>query len=267
MLLAIDIGNSNIVFGLYKKQQLFLKWRLPSNLLKTSDSYAIDIVENLVNNYLKDSDISAVIIASVVPLLTKKITEALKNFFNGKILIVKDQNIKLDIDIKLKNSQEVGADRLINAIAGYEKFKGNLIIIDFGTATTFDVIGSKGEYLGGVITAGANLSIKALHEMTAQLPMINLKKQNNVIGKSTIEAMNSGIYFGHLSLVEKMLQRIEAEYLDNYLNKQKVKITKIITGGVAEIFKNDLSAIIDHYQPDLTLDGLNIIYQKNHENF
>ncbi len=259
MLLAIDIGNSNIVFGLYQKNQLLSKWRIISASKKTADDYAIDIIENLANNQIDILAICDAVIASVVPDLTEIISLALKKFFNGELLFINEENIAKNIIIKLKNKQEIGSDRLINAIAGYNKFGGNLIIVDFGTATTFDMVGSKGEYLGGAISPGVNLAIKALHEMTAKLPLINLRKPQSVIGKSTIEAMNSGIYFGYLSLIEGMINKIENEY--------QRPATKIITGGLAEIFKSDLAKIIDHHQPDLTLDGLNLIYQKQHENF
>ncbi len=257
MLLVIDIGNSNVVLGLYQENQMIVKWRIISDIKKSPDDYAIDIIENLANNQIDILAISGVVIASVVPDLTKIISLSLKKFFSGNLLIIDEENLAKNIVTKLKNKQEIGADRLVNAIAGYNKFGGNLIIIDFGTATTFDIVGFDGEYMGGIISPGVNLAIKALHEMTAKLPLINLKKPQNVIGKSTIEAMNSGIYFGYLSLIEGIITRIEAEY--------KKPTTKIITGGLAVVFKDDLAKITNHHQPDLTLDGLNLIYQKTHE--
>lgn len=163
--------------------------------------------------------------------------------------------MNLHIDIQLKNKNEVGADRLINAVAAYKKFGGNLIIVDFGTATTFDIVGKNGEYLGGVIAPGINLSLKALHDMTAQLPKISIKSQKNVIGKTTIEAMNSGVYFGYISLVEGMIAKIE--------NELGYETIKIITGGLSEIFKEPLRNLIQHHEPDLTLDGLKIAYETN----
>ena len=199
--------------------------------------------------------ISGTIIASVVPALTGKILEAMKKFTNCQILVVGEADAKLNIDIQVKNKNEVGADRLINSIAGYKKFGGNLIIIDFGTATTFDVVGKNGEYLGGVISPGINLSLKALHDMTAKLPKITVKPQVNVIGKNTIEAMNSGVYFGYISLIEGLVAKIEKEHGE--------KTTRIMTGGLSEIFKDALANTINHHEPDLTLDGLRLVYEMN----
>lgn len=251
MLLAIDIGNTNIVFGLYNQGVLAHKWRMISDVKKSADDYAVDIIELFLTAKIDCLEVSGCIIGSVVPRLSDIVYDAVKKFFNGKIFVVGD-NVKLDIEIALKNKNEVGADRLINALAAHQEFGGNLIVIDFGTATTFDVVGANGEYLGGVIAPGINLSLKALHEMTAKLPKISLQKQQNVIGKSTVEAMNSGVYFGYLSLVEGMIARIE--------NELGVKTTPIITGGLAEIFKEELK--IEHYRPDLTIEGLRMIYNQ-----
>ena len=259
MLLTFDIGNTNIVIGIFDGEKLTHKWRLPSSAKKSVDDYAVDIIELCLTDKVDCLKITGCIIASVVPTLTGRVCEAVKKFvpenIAEKILVVGDNKTRLDIDIKLKNKNEVGHDRLINAVAGYTKFGGNLIIIDFGTATTFDVVGKDGEYLGGVISPGINLSLKALHDMTAQLPKISVKQQKNVIGKTTIEAMNSGVYFGYISLIEGMIKKIEQE-----LNH---KTTRIITGGLAEIFKDALKNSVEHHEPDLTLEGLRIIYQKN----
>jgi type III pantothenate kinase len=255
MLLAFDIGNTNIVIGLFSNGKLIEKWRIFTNKTKPADSYAVDIIELFLNKKIDCININKAIIASVVPSLTDVIFEAAKKFINGKILVVGANETKLNIDIKLKNKNEIGHDRLINAIAGYDKFGGNLIVIDFGTATTFDVIGQNGEYLGGVISPGINLSLKALHDMTAQLPKISIKKQKNVIGKNTIEAMNSGVYFGYISLVEGMINKIE--------NELGHKTTKIITGGLSEIFGDALKGAINHHEPDLTLEGLRLVYEHN----
>ncbi len=248
MLLAIDIGNTNIVFGLFLKEKLLHKFRLESNHQKSSDDYAIDIVELLLNNKIDCLKIYNVAIVSVVPSLTDIIERAIQKFYNGSVLVV-GKNLRLDIEVAIKNKQEAGFDRLINSIAGYAKFGGSLIIIDFGTATTFDVVGDKGEYLGGVIAPGVNLSLKALHDMTAQLPKIQVKAQKNVIGKSTIEAMNSGVYFGYISLAEGLIAKIKTEYC------QKMQV--IVTGGLATLFGDHLTTP-DYIQPNLTLEGLRL---------
>jgi len=192
-----------------------------------------------------------------VPSLTSKIEEAIKKLgssqLSEKIFLLANLLPKLNIDIQVSNKAEVGQDRLVNAIAGYHKFGGNLIIIDFGTATTFDVVGNNGEYLGGIIVCGVNSALKSLHENTAQLPKISIKPQKKVIGKNTFEAMNSGSYFGNIALVNGLVLQIEQE-----LN---ITATKIITGGMAEIFK-DVWQNTYHYQPNLILEGLKIIFDK-----
>ena len=259
MLLTFDIGNTNITIGVFDNEKLIHKWRMISSNKKSADDYAVDIIEFFLTEKLDCLAISGVIIASVVPTITILISEAVKKFTNEslaeKILIIGKENVRLNIDIQVKNKNEVGADRLINAIAAFKKFGGDLIIIDFGTATTFDVIGKNGEYLGGVISPGINLSLKALHDMTAQLPKISVKQQKNVIGKTTVEAMNSGVYFGYISLIEGMIAKIETELGH--------KTKRIITGGLAEIFKDALKNLIDYHEVDLTLEGLRISYAEN----
>ena len=254
MLLAIDIGNTNTVFGLFSDENLIQKWRLNSDKNKNSEIYAVDIIELFLTNSIDCLKISGVIISSVVPSLTSVISDAVKKFYNGEVLILGEKSVKLDIYIQVKNKKEVGFDRLVNSICGYKKFGGNLIIVDFGTATPFDVVGENGEYLGGVISPGVNLSIKILHDMTAQLPKIQLKKQEHVIGKSTFEAINSGIYFGYISLVEGLIKRIKDEY------GKEMKV--IITGGLLSVFENSIPEV-NYVEPDLTLEGLRMIYQNN----
>jgi type III pantothenate kinase len=257
MLLTFDIGNTNVVIGIFEDKKLTHKWRLPSSTKKSVDDYAVDIIELCLTEKVDCLKISGVIIASVVPTLTNYIHEAVKKFISEeavkKILVIGDNKTNLNIDIRVKNKNEVGHDRLINSIAGYHKFGGNLIIVDFGTATTFDVVGKDGEYLGGVIAPGINLSLKALHDATAQLPKISVKPQKNIIGKTTIEAMNSGVYFGYISLIEGMIEKIEKELGH--------KTTHIFTGGLSEMFKDTLEAI--HHEPNLTLDGLRLVYEQN----
>lgn len=257
MLLAIDIGNSNIVFGLFEKDILVKKYRLNSQLNKNHESYAIDIVELFVNDGLDCLQISNVIIASVVPELTQIIKLSLAKFHQGKILVIGEDGCEIDIEIALENKKEIGIDRLVNAFYAHKIFGNDLIIIDFGTATTFDVVGNNDQYLGGIIAPGVNLSIKALHDMTAQLPNITVKYQKNVIGKSTKEAMNSGIYFGYISLVEGLISKIKKEYGKN--------MKTIATGGLSGLF-NDAIKEIDFLEPNLTLQGLQVIFEKTQNN-
>jgi len=261
MLFAIDIGNTNIVIGIFQENKIIHKWRIITDLKKSIDDYAIDIVELCLTNNVDCLAINGSIICSVVPTITARLEEAIKKIISPtlvkNILVLGDEKTKLNIDIKIKNKKEVGFDRLVNSIAGYKKFGGNLIIIDFGTATTFDVVGSSGEYLGGVIAPGINLSLKALHDMTSQLPKITVKYQKTVIGKSTVEAMNSGVYHGYIAMVDGMVKKID--------NELGIKTQKIITGGLSELFKEHLigNNIVDFQEPDLTLDGLKIIYDDN----
>jgi type III pantothenate kinase len=255
MILTIDIGNTNIVFGLYEEKALIHKWRMVSDTKKSVDDYAVDIIEILaqiigVENFNK---LSGCIIGSVVPVLGEKIKNAVAKFFDGKTLLIGQDDVTMAIEIKLDKPQEVGADRLINSIAGFKEFGASLIIIDFGTATTFDVVDEFGAYIGGVIAPGINLSLKALHDATAKLPKIKIAKQENVIGKNTFEAMNSGVYFGYISLIEGIVRRIE--------NELKNKTQIIITGGLAELFKDDIRNA--HHRPNLTLEGLLEVYYNN----
>lgn len=253
MLLAVDIGNSNISFGLFENNKLISQYRLISDLNRDHESYAIDIVELLLNDGFDCLKISDIIIGSVVPDLTKVIELALQKFYGGKIFIVDNKNADFKIDSSLKKPEEIGIDRLINAKIAYKKFGSDLIIVDFGTATTFDIVGNNGQYLGGVIAPGVNLSIKALHDMTAKLPNISLKEQENIIGKSTKEAMNSGIYFGYISLIEGLIEKIKHEY--------QHKMQVITTGGLSSLFAQKIKQI-DHIESDLTLEGLKLLFQE-----
>lgn len=252
MLLTIDIGNSNITFGLFEGQKLVEIWRLPSITTKSADDYAIDIVELFLSAKINIEELSGCVLASVVPTLTESLKQAISRFFAGKTLVI-GENVDLNIEINIEKPKEVGADRLINAIAGFKKFGGNLIIVDFGTATTFDIVGEFGQYLGGIIAPGLNLSLKALHEMTAKLPKIEVAPQKNVIGKNTVEAMNSGVFHGYSCLINGLIAKIEDEI--------GLKTTKILTGGLAETFKNEIPN--SHHEPNLTLDGLCFVYNKN----
>lgn len=257
MFLAFDIGNTNIVIGLFEMGKLIAKWRLPTLKSKSDDDYAIDLVELFLSQQIDIAKIEGAIIGSVVSKVTDLLENALNKITEGKIsekILVIGKNVEIDIICNVKNKSEVGQDRLINSIGAYKKYGGNLVIVDFGTATTFDIVGQNGEYEGGIIAPGINLSLKALHEMTDKLPKIEVKEQNNIIGKNTIEAMNSGVYYGYISLIEGLLKKIE-----NELGK---KMINIFTGGLVEVFANsDLKKVINYHEPDLTLEGLKIIYE------
>lgn len=254
MLLAIDIGNTNIVIGIFKNDQLLNVWRINSDLKKSAEDYALDLIEVFLNNKIDCLKIQGCVIGSVVPVIRVRVFEAVKKFLSdvSKILVIDENDLLRNIKTSLSNKNEIGHDRLINAIAGFTKYHDRLIIIDFGTATTFDVVDLNGDYLGGVIAPGINLSLKVLHEMTAQLPKISIKPQRNVIGKNTFEAMNSGVYHGYCAMIEGMVSKIE--------NELRHKAVCIITGGLAEIFKDPLQNISIKHEPNLTLEGLKIVY-------
>lgn len=251
MILTIDIGNSNITIALFNGDVL-CQSRLVSELNKKEEPYSFDFIEFFLNNNYSYDDLEAIVICSVVPNLTKIIKNSLKLFSKSPIFVVGEGNFEVKMPVSLKNKAEIGADRLVNAHYAYKKFGDDLVIVDFGTATTFDIVGNGGSYLGGVICPGVNLSIQALHNMTAKLPNINVKYQENVIGKSTKEAMNSGIYFGYISLVEGLITKIKKEY--------GKKMQVIATGGLSVLFNDGIDQI-DFVEEKLTLEGLNLVYR------
>jgi type III pantothenate kinase len=203
---------------------------------------------------IKPQEINAAIMSSVVPQANFALRMLARKFFKTELLIVGEEDVKLDIEIKIDKPREVGADRLVNAIAAWNKYGKPLIIVDFGTATTFDVVNGDGSYIGGVIAPGVNLSLETLHRAAAKLPNIAVERPAQVIGKDTVSAMQSGIYFGYVSLIEGIVKRIEKEY---------GKAMKVIaTGGLAPLFAKATS-VIDTLEPDLIIDGLKLIYEKN----
>jgi type III pantothenate kinase len=254
MLLVIDTGNTNTVFAVFDGDVLKGKWRLSANRNRTADEYAVALMQFLQLDSLKKQDVSDVIIASVVPQNIFALNMLCRNYFKCEPLIVGESDVKLGIEVKIDRPSEVGADRLVNSVAAFNKYGGNVIIIDFGTATTFDVIGNKGEYLGGVIAPGINLSIDALHRAAAKLPEVEIAIPQKVIGTSTVSAMQSGIYWGYVGLIEGIVSRIKQEYGKN--------MQVIATGGLAPLFFDAVSAI-EHLEADLTIYGLKQIFEKS----
>lgn len=255
MLLAIDSGNTNIVFAIFDGDgQKRGEWRASTNANRTADEYSVWLSQLMEENGLSRKDIKAAIVATVVPATLYALKSLCQKFFECKPQIIGDADVDLGIKILLDNPQEVGSDRLVNAVAAFDAYGGPMIILDFGTATTFDVIDDKGNYFGGVIAPGINLSLEALHQAAAQLPRVAISKPESVIGKSTVPAMKSGIYWGYVSMIEGMVERIETEF--------GAKMNVIATGGLAPLFLN-ASDRIAQADPDLTLRGLCLIHQRN----
>lgn len=253
MLLVFDIGNSNIVLGSYKGEQLLRHWRISTDRQKTGDEYGL-LINNLFEHHkLSVKDIRAIIISSVVPPLVVPISKMCKRYFDIEPLIV-GPGIKTGIRLKYENPREIGADRIVNAVGAYEKFGGPLIIIDFGTATTFCAIDDNGDYLGGAIAPGIGISTEALFQRAAKLPRIELVTPKSVICRNTVASMQSGIIFGFTGQVDEIVRRMKEE-----LGKD-AKV--VATGGLANLIAKQ-SKVIDVVEPFLTLDGLYILYKRN----
>ena len=255
MLLVIDIGNTNIVFGIYEGDRLVNHWRLSTALSRTNDEYAILMNSLLHIEKTKLSDIDTAIISCVVPPLHIPFENICRKYMGIKPLVV-EPGIKTGMPILYENPSELGADRIVNAVAGYDKHKKALIIVDFGTATTFDYITPKGEYVGGAIAPGIMISLDALFQRASKLPRVELMQPKNLVGKNTTQAMQAGVTYGYVSLVEGIVKRMKEEVKTNpYV---------IATGGLSNFFKRG-SEVIDEVDEFLTLRGLKILYEKNKE--
>ncbi len=255
MLLVLDVGNTNIVAGVYDKDKLLVHWRLSSDRNRTADEYGILIGNMFSYSNIAMDKIEAVAISTVVPPLTVPLARMCKRYFGVQPLVI-GPGVKTGIFIKYENPREVGADRIVNAVAAYEKYqeKGPLIIIDIGTALTFCVINEKAEYLGGAISPGIGISTEAMFQRAAKLPRIELKKPKTVICRNTVKSMQSGIIYGYVGLIEGIVNRMKHELGANaYV---------IATGGMASLMASE-TASIDCVEPFLTLDGLRIIYSRN----
>ena len=253
MIFLLDVGNTNIVLGVYKKNQLIKDWRISTNKEKTDDEYGIQIRILFQYANINNEEVQGIVISSVVPQLMATLERMALKYFGVEPLVV-GPGIKTFMSIKYDNPKEVGADRIVNAIAACELYGGPLIIVDFGTATTFCAINEKGEYLGGAIAPGISISTEALVSKAAKLPRIELIKPKTVIGKNTISSMQSGIIYGYVGQVDGIVNRIKKE--------MGVKPKVIATGGLADLISKE-SETIDIVNHHLTLEGLKIIYHRN----
>jgi type III pantothenate kinase len=254
MLLAIDSGNTNIVFALFDGEKLRGEWRSSTNTERTADEFGVWLTQLMAMEGIDRASVEACIIASVVPAVMFTLKNLCRRYFGREALVVGEDGVNLGLKVLLDRPEEVGADRLVNAVAAHQFYKGPLIVIDFGTATTFDVVDESGNYCGGAIAPGINLSLEALHAAAAKLPRVAIGRPKSVIGKATVPAMRSGIYWGYVGLIEGLVQRITAEF------GQKMLV--VATGGLAPLFA-EATTVINHLQSDLTLRGLLEIYRRN----
>ncbi|MGQ9558280.1 MAG: type III pantothenate kinase [Desulfurispora sp.] len=253
MILVFDVGNTNIVLGVFRDQELLAHWRISTSTQRTADEYGMLLAALFQHHAVPMSDVQAVVISSVVPPLMRALEELAQRYFGVEPLVV-GPGIKTGIAIKYENPREVGADRIVNAVAAYEKYGGPIIIVDFGTATTFCAINARGEYLGGAIAPGIAISTEALFARAAKLPRVELVRPAAVIGRNTVSSMQSGIIFGFAGQVDAIVGRMKKE-----LGGQ---CRVIATGGLAELIARETSSI-DVVDNLLTLQGLRLIYERN----
>jgi type III pantothenate kinase len=255
MLLAIDSGNTNAVFAVYEGDTLRASWRVSTNARRTADEYAVWLTQLLGLAGLTPGDIDATVIANVVPDAAFNLLSLCQRYLNSEPLVIGspgcNPGIGIDVDMP---AQGVGADRIANSVAAQDRYKSPLMVIDFGTATNFDIVDKSGNYCGGIIAPGPNLSLQALEMAAAQLPHIAIKKPPAVVGRDTISAMESGVFWGYVGMLEGLVRRIQEE--------RGEAMGTVATGGLAPLFAGATDAI-EKVDPDLTLWGLRLIYRRN----
>ncbi len=257
MLVAFDVGNTNIVIGVFEGEKLIKSWRMKTDKNKTVDEYGMLINQLFTYDGIDIKSVSDVIISTVVPPVLYTLQHLSRKYFNKKAIVV-GPGIKTGMIIKYDNPKQVGTDRIVNAVAAFHKYGGPLIIVDTGTATTFCAVSKNGEYLGGTIAPGLKISSEALVEKTAKLPKVEIEEPGKVICKNTIESIQAGLVYGHVGLIEYVVNRMKLELSPD----GKDRVTVVATGGMAGLTA-EITSCIDYIERDLTLDGLRLIYKKN----
>jgi type III pantothenate kinase len=253
MLLVVDVGNTNTVLGVFEGEELLHSWRIFTDRERTSDEYGVLIRALYEGSHLSERQVTGIVISSVVPPLTPILGELCRRYFQCSPLVV-GPGTRTGVSIKMDNPREVGADRIVNAVAAHEKYRKSCIVVDFGTATTFDYVSERGDYMGGVIAPGVNISAEALFLHASKLPRVEVARPSHVVGKNTVSAMQAGIFYGYVGLVEGIVERMKRELGSDPL--------VVATGGLARAIASETPKIqiIDE---NLTLEGLRIIYEKN----
>lgn len=254
LLLAVDVGNTNTVFAIYRDRKPLGQWRISTVRDRTGDEYAAALSQLMALDKIDHREVVDVVISSVVPQALFALKQMCAYIFDCTPKIVRE-NLGVGMPITIDNPDEVGADRLVNAVAAHRRYGGPLIVVDFGTATTFDIVDNSGRYCGGVIATGINLSLEALHRAAAKLPRIAVERPERVIGSSTVTAMQSGVFFGYVSMIEGMVKRIREEFGED--------MTVVATGGLGGLFA-DATDSIDRYDRDLTMAGLVELFYADH---
>lgn len=259
MLLAFDVGNSNIVLGVFKDGKLITNWRIETDTKKSADEYGMLVTQLFKYDGLDTEEVEDIIISTVVPSVLFTLQHLAMKYFNKRAIIV-ESGVKTGLVVKYDNPKQVGADRIVNAVAAIHKYGGPLIIIDFGTATTFCAVTEKAEYLGGTIAPGLKISSDALFEKTSKLPKVELEEPGHTICKNTIQSMQSGLVYGHMGMVDYIVRKMKQE-LEEITASDK-KVTVVATGGLSTLIDGGVDCI-DYVDKMLTLEGLELIYEKN----